>query len=316
MMALTFAATPRARPEQPASRPRGRRGRAVRRSLTGWAFAGPATLIVVGLSIFPAVWAFFISRTKWNGIAPATEVGWRNYQRIVQDPDAIAAARHTLTLTALFVPGSILLGMLIAVALNRKIRLIGFYRTCIFVPYVASAAATGILASFVFNPQFGAANETLRRLGLPTQQFLENPRQALLVVCLIALWGEVGFTAVIFLAALQDIPRELVEAATVDGANAWRVFRHITLPELRPVTVFAAIWQTITAMQLFDLIYTTTRGGPLNSTQTVVYYIYELAFQTQRLGYGAAVAYLLFAVTMLLTVGVIWYSRRSGREAF
>lgn len=315
-MALTFAATPRTRPEQPASRPHGRRGRAIRRSLTGWAFAGPATLVVVGLSIFPAVWAFFISRTKWNGIAPATDVGWRNYQRIVSDPDAIAAARHTLTLTALFVPGSILLGILIAVALNQKIRLIGFYRTCIFVPYVASAAATGILASFVFNPQFGAANETLRRLGIPTQQFLENPGQALFVVCLIALWGEVGFTAVIFLAALQDIPRELVEAATVDGASGWRVFRHITLPELRPVTVFAAIWQTITAMQLFDLIYTTTRGGPLNSTQTVVYYIYELAFQTQRLGYGAAVAYLLFAVTMLLTVCVIWYSRRSGREAF
>lgn len=315
-MALTFAATPRTRPEQPASRPRGRRGRAIRRSLTGWAFAGPATLVVVGLSIFPAVWAFFISRTKWNGIAPPTDVGWRNYQRIVSDPDAIAAARHTLTLTALFVPGSILLGILIAVALNQKIRLIGFYRTCIFVPYVASAAATGILASFVFNPQFGAANETLRRLGIPTQQFLENPGQALFVVCLIALWGEVGFTAVIFLAALQDIPSELVEAATVDGASGWRVFRHITLPELRPVTVFAAIWQTITAMQLFDLIYTTTRGGPLNSTQTVVYYIYELAFQTQRLGYGAAVAYLLFAVTMLLTVCVIWYSRRSGREAF
>jgi multiple sugar transport system permease protein len=314
-MALTFAATPRtASPDVP--RPRSPRGRAARRSLTGWAFAGPATLLVVGLSIFPAVWAFFISRTKWNGIAPATDVGWRNYERIAGDPDAIAAAQHTLLLTVLFVPGSILLGILIAVALNQRIRLIGFYRTCIFVPYVASAAATGILASFVFNPQFGAANEALRRLGLPAQQFLESPSQALLVICLIALWGEVGFCAVIYLAALQDIPKELVEAATVDGAGKWRVFRHITLPELRPVTVFTAIWQTITAMQLFDLIYTTTRGGPLNSTQTVVYYIYELAFQTQRLGYGAAVAYLLFAVTMLLTVGVIWYNRRSGSGAF
>jgi multiple sugar transport system permease protein len=314
-MALTFAATPRtASPDVP--RPRSPRGRAARRSLTGWAFAGPATLLVVGLSIFPAVWAFFISRTKWNGIAPAADVGWRNYQRIVSDPDAIAAARHTLLLTVLFVPGSILLGILIAVALNQKIRLIGFYRTCIFVPYVASAAATGILASFVFNPQFGAANEALRRLGLPAQQFLESPGQALFVICLIALWGEVGFCAVIYLAALQDIPKELVEAATVDGASKWRVFRHITLPELRPVTVFTAIWQTITAMQLFDLIYTTTRGGPLNSTQTVVYYIYELAFQTQRLGYGAAVAYLLFAVTMVLTVCVIWYNRRAESGAF
>jgi multiple sugar transport system permease protein len=314
-MALTFAATPRTQQGvQP--RARGPRARAVRRSLTGWAFAGPATLIVVGLSIFPAVWAFFISRTKWNGIAPAVGLGWRNYQRIAEDPDAIAAAQHTLVLTALFVPGSIMLGILLAVALNQRIRLIAFYRTCIFVPYVASAAATGILASFVFNPQFGAANEALRRLGIPTQQFLESPREALFVIVLVALWGEVGFTTVVYLAALQDIPKELVEAAVVDGAGRWRVFRHITIPELRPVTVFITIWQTITAMQLFDLIYTTTRGGPLNSTQTVVYYIYELAFQTQRLGYGSAMAYLLFAVTLILTVIVITYNRRRGSEAF
>lgn len=314
-MSLTFAATPRTAPAAPL-RSRSRRGRAARRTLTGWGFAAPATIIVIGLSIFPAVWAFFISLKKWNGIAPSVSIGFRNYQRIAQDSDAGAAAKHTLVLTLIFVPASILLGILIAVALNQKIRLIGFYRTCIFVPYVASAAATGILASFVFNPQFGAANELLRRIGLPEQQFLESPKEALFVIVLIALWGEVGFTTVVYLAALQDIPKELVEAARIDGASSWRVFRHITLPELRPVTVFTSIWQTITAMQMFDLIYTTTRGGPLNSTQTVVYYIYELAFQTQRLGYGAAVAYLLFAVTMLLTVGVIWYSRRTGSEAF
>ncbi|MFD0520801.1 carbohydrate ABC transporter permease [Paractinoplanes durhamensis] len=268
------------------------------------------------MSIFPAVWAFFISRAKWNGIAPATQVGWRNYQLLLQDPDMIAATKHTLLLTALFVPGSIVLGIVIAIALNQKIRLIGFYRTCIFVPYVASAAATGILAGFVFNPQFGVANDVLRHLGLPQQQFLENQHQAIYIICLIALWGEVGFTTVIYLAALQDIPKDLIEAARMDGASKWRVFRHVTLPELRPVTVFAAIWQTITAMQLFDLIYTTTRGGPLNSTQTIVYYIYELAFQTQRLGYGAAAAYLLFIVTLLLSLLVIWYSRRRGSEVF
>jgi multiple sugar transport system permease protein len=312
----TVFAAPTSTLNHPAHRSRPRRGRAARRTATGWAFAGPATLVGVGLQIFPAIWAFFISRTRWNGIAPATDIGWRNYQRMAQDPDLAAAAQHTLVLTVIFVPASVLLGLLIAIALNQRIRLIGFYRTCIFVPYVASAAATGILASYVFNPQFGVANDALRQVGLPAQQFLENPRQALVVVCLIALWGEVGFTAVIYLAALQDIPRELVEAAVIDGATRRRVFRHVTLPQLRPVTVFVAIWQTITALQLFDLVYTTTRGGPMNSTQTIVYYIYELAFQTQRLGYGAAVAYLLFAVTMLLTGLVIWYSRRNDSEAF
>jgi multiple sugar transport system permease protein len=317
-MTVTFAASAGTRParhHEPSGRRRPR-GRAVRRALTGWAFAGPATLVVVGLSIFPAVWAFFIARTRWNGIAPATAVGWRNYERIVRDPDMGAAAEHTLVLTALFVPAAILLGMLVATALNQRIRFIGFYRTCIFVPYVASAAATGILASWVFNPQFGGANAVLSRLGLPEQQFLESPSQALLVVCVIALWGEVGFATVIYLAALQDVPKELVEAAICDGASRFRVFVHVTLPALRPVTVFMVVWETITALQMFDLIYTTTRGGPLNSTQTVVYFVYELAFQTQRLGYGAAVAYLLFAVTMVLTLVVIWYGRRGGREAF
>jgi multiple sugar transport system permease protein len=296
--------------------PRRRWRRGLRRAATGWAFAGPATAVVVGLSIFPAVWAFLISRSKWNGISPARDVGWRNYQTMAQDPQLAAAVGHTLWLTALFVPSSILLGMLIAVALNRRIRLVGFYRTCIFVPYVASAAATGILASFVFNPQFGVANDTLRRLHLPAQQFLESRGQALLVICVIALWGEIGFTAVIYLAALQDIPVELVEAAVTDGAGRLRVFWHVILPELRPVTVFTAVWQTITAVQLFDLIYTTTRGGPLQSSETVVYYVYELAFQTQRFGYGSAVAYCLFAATMLLTLGIFWYSRRAKVEAF
>ncbi|GAA0232862.1 sugar ABC transporter permease [Cryptosporangium japonicum] len=301
---------------KPASAPRAPRGRGARRALTGWAFAGPATVVVIGLSIFPAVWAFFISRTKWNGVAPPTDVGWRNYQRLAEDSNALDAAKQSLLLTATFVPLSILIGLFVAVALNRKIRFIGFYRTCIFVPYVASAAATGILAGYVFSPQFGMVNEALRSLGLPAQGFLESPSQALLTIVVIALWGEIGFVAVIYLAALQDVPKELVEAAIVDGAGPWRVFRHVTLPQLRPVTVFATVWQTITALQLFDLIYTSTRGGPLNSTQTVVYYIYELAFQTRRLGYGAALAYLLFAVTLLLTVLVVWYGRRRGSEVF
>ena len=233
-LATDRVAQPRSRKPRPASAtPPSQWRRRLSRAATGWAFAGPATVIVIGLSIFPAAWAFLISRTKWNGFTPATNVGWRNYQTMAQDPELSAAVGHTLVLTALFVPSSILLGMLIAVALNRSIKFVAFYRTCIFVPYVASAAATGILASFVFNPQFGIANDALRRLHLPTQQFLESHTQALTVICIIALWGEVGFTAVIYLAALQDIPKDLLEAAAVDGAGRIRTFWHVTLPQLR-----------------------------------------------------------------------------------
>jgi len=284
--------------------------------LTGWGFVAPPTLIVLGLSVFPALWAFYLSRRNWDGISPSTPAAWSNYERLLDDPQLRSAVSHTLVFTAIFVPASIIIGMLLATALNRRLRLVAFYRTAIFVPFVASAAATGILANYVFSPQFGIANAALRVLGLPEQQFLESDSQALLTLCVISLWGEIGFTVVIYLAALQDIPESLVEAAIVDGASTWRVFWHIKLPQLAPVTVFATVWQTITALQLFDLVFTTTKGGPLGATQTVVYYVYYQAFQLTHYGYASAVAYILFGFTLLITVGVIAYSRRVKMEAF
>lgn len=286
------------------------------RNFTGWSFAGPATLVVLALSVFPALWAFVISRSKWNGIAPPRQIGWGNYERMLQDPSLGSAVRNTVVFTGLFVPTSLFLGLLIAIGLNQKIRFIGFYRTCIFVPFVASAAATGILASYVFNPQFGIVNAGLRLLGLPPQQFLESPRQVLTVLTVISLWGSVGFVVVVYLAALQDIPKDLVEAAMCDGANRRQVFRYVTVPQLTPVTVFTAVWQTITALQLFDLVFTTTRGGPLGASTTVVYFIYRAAFQISQYGYASAVAYGLFAATMLLTLGMVVYARRRNLEAF
>jgi multiple sugar transport system permease protein len=303
-------------PGAPVQRRRRRGRRVFTGTVTGWAFAGPATVIVVGLSIFPAVWAFLISRTRWNGIGRQRPLGWRNYSNLVQDPDLLAAVRHTMLFTAVFVPASVFAGMMLAIALNQNIRLVGFYRTCIFVPYVCSAAATGILATFVFNPQFGIANAALRVGHLPQQQFLESRTEALWILCLILLWGEIGFTVVIYLAALQDIPKDVVEAALVDGASRRHVFRYVTLPHLAPVTLFTSVWQTVTALQLFDLVFTTTRGGPLGATQTIVYYVYSQAFRAQKYGYASAIAYGLFAFTLLLTLGVFLYSRRKRIEAF
>jgi len=315
-LALAAPVPQRGDPARPGSPRWARTRRRLVGDLTGWAFVGPASLVVLGLSIFPAGWALLISRQKWNGIAPPKDLGWLNYQRMATDEDLASAVNHTIVFSALFVPISLLMGLLIAIALNQPIRLIGFYRTCIFVPFVASAAATGILASYVFNPQFGVVNAGLRSLGLPTQQFLESPSQVIPVLTVISLWGSVGFVVVVYLAALQDIPRDLTEAAVVDGANRRQVFWYITVPQLRPVTVFTTVWQTITALQLFDLVYTTTRGGPLGASQTVVYYLYYQFRELQRYGYASAVAYGLFAVTMLITLGMVVYARRTGTEAF
>lgn len=315
-MALLDVVAPRTEPAPDPGHRAHRRRRRLFDDLTGWGFAGPATLVVLGLSLFPAGWALVISQQKWNGIAEPKPVGFANFAQLAEDPGLVEAIDKTVLFSALFVPTSLVMGLLIAMALNQPIKLIGFYRTCVFVPFVASAAATGILASFVFNPQFGVVNAGLRALGLPQQPFLESATQVLPVLVVISLWSSVGFVVVVYLAALQDIPRDLVEAAICDGAGPLRVLWHVTLPALTPVTVFTAVWQTITALQLFDLIFTTTRGGPLGGSTTVVYFIYEQAFRLHRYGYASAVAYGLFAVTMLLTLAMIWYSRRRGVDAF
>lgn len=298
-----------------AGRSRARR-RARLRTLEGWAFVGPATLFVLGLSIFPAGWAFLLSLQKWDGFSEAKFVGTGNYSKMLSDQELWDAVAHTGLYTLLFVPASILLGLFLAVALNRKIRFIGFYRTAIFVPFVASAAATGILSTYLFNPQYGLVNNVLRVIGLPQQGWLEDKAEAMVVIALMSLWGQAAFTTVIYLAALQDVPGELLESARIDGANRWQAFWHVSWPQLAPVTVFVSIWQTIGAIQLFDLVYTTTRGGPLDSTKTIVYFLWEKAFKVLQFGYGSAVAYGLFALTLVITIAVVLYSRRAKVEAF
>lgn len=292
------------------------RGKGTRRFFEGWTFVGPASLIVVGLSIFPAVWAFILSLQEWDGFSEPTFIGGDNYARLVADPEFLDSIMHTLFYTILFVPSSVLAGLFLAVALNRRIRFIGIYRTAIFVPFVASAAATGILTTYLFSPQFGVVNNVLRTIGLPAQEWLEDPSQAMIVIAIMSLWGQAAFTTVIYLAALQDIPADLIEAARIDGANRWQTFWRVVWPQLAPVTVFVTIWQMIEAIKLFDLVFTTTKGGPLDATKTIVYFVWERAFRGLEFGYGSAAAYVLFALTLLITLAVVVYSRRGDKEAF
>jgi multiple sugar transport system permease protein len=316
-MTVTTTRPPRPGDAQ-ASRPSrpGRRKKSIRQALEGWGFVAPAMVIVLGLTVFPAVWAFILSFQKWDGFSDAESVGGANYQAMFSDPELQSAVVHTLVYTVLFVPASVLLGLFLAVALNRRIRFVGLYRTAIFVPFVASAAATGILTTYLFSPQFGLINNVLRVLHLPQQGWLEDRHEAMIVITIMSLWGQAAFTTVIYLAALQDVPGDVVEAARIDGANSWQIFWRVVWPQLAPVTVFVTIWQALQAIQLFDLVYTTTRGGPLEATETIVYYLWKVAFQNLQFGYGSAVAYGLFFVTLLVTIGVVLYSRKTGREAF
>ena len=300
---------------EPTAPPRTFAQRLLGENPTAWAFVLPATVIIVGLAIVPIGWSLLLSFNSADLIAPATWVGLSNYDALLDDPGLRDAIKHTVVYTGLFVPISIALGLLLALGLNRRIRLIGFYRTAILAPFIASVAAQGVLFSFIFDQRFGVANALLETVGLPTQGFLGDPDQALFVIVLIGIWGGIGFPLVIYLAALQDVPRDLVDAAAVDGSRRWATFWHVVMPQLLPVTVFLVAWQTLLSLQLFDLVYATTRGGPLDATVVIVYYVYNQAFVLFNAGYAAAVAYVV-AVFLLLLVGAqLLYSRFRARHA-
>ena len=270
--------------------------------LAGWAFTLPAVVLIVVFGIVPIVWSGIMSFQANDLVSAPHWVGMANYRALLHDPAFAASVRHTVLYTVLFVPLSVAGAMLVAWALNRKLHGVRFYRLAVFVPVVTSTVATGIIFLWLLDPVFGLVNFFLSKLGIPAQGFLSNPNQALYCIVAMTIWGWLGFDVIIYLAALQGVPQELIEAAEIDGAGKWSSFRNVVLPFLRPATLFLVVWSTISALQLFDEIYVTTRGGPLGSTTVVVFYLYQQAFQFFNAGYGAAIAYVLFLAILVITV--------------
>jgi len=301
----TFTVDPRSR----AAAKRRSRGEGA----TGWAFVSPSVLIILGLSVVPVLWSLLLSFQVNDLVSPSQWVGLANYKALAKDPEFGAAVQHTLVYTVLYVPLSVVGGLAFAVMLDRKIRFIGLYRTLVFVPFVVSAAAQGVLFSFVLDPEFGAANSVLHKLGLPAQGFFSDPGQALYLLVAISLWSGTGFCVIVYLAGLQGVSTELVEAARIDGAGRFAVLRHVVLPALTPVTIFLLLFQTINALQVFDLVFVTTKGGPLGSTTVIVYFIWEKAFKTFTAGYSAAAAYTLAVALLVIGVALQLYRRRVAR---
>ncbi len=262
--------------------------------LAGWAFVTPAFILIAIFALIPIGWSLILSLQNNNLLAPAHYVGLANYKALSTIRSFAPPIGHTLVYTALFVPVSMVGALGLAVALNRKIRGIRFYRLAVFVPLVTSTVATGIVFLWLLDPTFGLVNYVLHALGIPQQQFLQDPNEALYCIVAMTVWGWLGFDVIVYLAALQGIPEELLEASEIDGASKWSTFRSVVVPLLGPATLFLVVWSTINALQLFDEVYVTTRGGPLGSTTVIVYYLYEQAFQFFNGGYGAAVAYVLF----------------------
>jgi multiple sugar transport system permease protein len=280
-------------------------------ALAGWAFVAPSVFLLIAFGLIPIVWSVLLSFENNDLLGTSQFIGLGNYRRMASDPAVASAIGHTLTYTLLFVPISVFLALVVAVALNRRIRFVRFYRIAVFIPLITSTIATAIIWSWLLDKDFGLVNYALSLVHIPAQGFFQSPSQALNSIVAMTVWGWLGFDVIIYLAALQGVPQELIEAAQIDGASTWSIFRNITLPLVAPATLFLIVWGTINALQLFDEVYQTTRGGPLGATTVLVYYLFTSAFQNFEAGYAAAVAILVFVGILIITVIQLWIGKKT-----
>jgi raffinose/stachyose/melibiose transport system permease protein len=284
-------------------------GRAVtrsqwRRRLEIGLFAGPALLVYLSFVLLPVVLAAVYSFFNWNGLGPLTQfIGFDNYVRALTDPVFVGAVRNNLVIVvaSLLVQGPIAIA--VALLLNRKLRGRTLLRVLIFVPYVLSEVVAGLAWRLLLQPQ-GPFDALLASVGLSglRQLWLADTSLVLWTLFAILCWKYIGFAIILFLAGLQAIPEELSEAAQIDGAGWWQTQLHITIPLLGPTIRIWAFLSIIGSLQLFDLVWVTTGGGPANATVTMATYMVQYGFQRSQLGFGSAVAVILFVISLVFAL--------------
>ena len=294
--------------------PRSRRSRRAADNLTGWTMLGPSVLLIGLFGVFPVFWSFAMSFQRNDLQTPAEWIGLKNYHQLASDPVFADSVKHTVIYTALFVPITLVGSLLVAGALNRRIRGIALYRLAVFIPVIVSTVATGVIFNWLLDPEYGLVNSLLNKAGLPSQGFFTSTNEALVTVVAMTVWSWIGFGALIYLAALQGVPADLLEAAQLDGCTKLGAFWRIQVPLLRPVSAFLLVWLTINAFQLFDEVYVTTKGGPLHSSTVIVYYLYQQAFNYFHAGYAGAMAVLLFLVIAIITLVQLRLTRDADEQ--
>lgn len=277
-------------------------------------FLGPYALAFTGFIVLPFFVALVLAFMNLDLTSqhPPQFVGFDNFREAISDRYFWKAALATLTFVVLSVPSTITLALLLALGMNSMARSRNAVRAVLFLPGMLNVAVAAILWQWFYNGEFGLLAHLLQKVGLNPIPFLSDKNLVWPAIVVMTLWWTIGGTAVIFLAALQQIPSQLFEAAQLDGANAWQRFWAITLPSIQPVMLFITIINTIGAFQVFGQPYLLTRGGPELATRGVVQYIYETAFNNYRLGYGAAMSWLLFAIIAVFAFVQYRVMRRGG----
>lgn len=290
------------RPRRVARRAAFRRRRHLREVLTAYLFVLPAALILLVFQFIPAVDVFRLSFTDRLLLRPTSAfAGLANFQRLLSDERFWNSVWNTFYFVGVSVPIQTGLALLLAIALARKMRGVAIFRTIFFLPVVASMVGVSVIWDWIYHPSLGIFNAVLGQFGLEPINWLKDPVWAMPAIILLVVWKGTGYYMVIYLAGLLDIPDQYYDAAKIDGANRWHLFRNVTWPLLAPTTYLILILQMINSFQVFAAVYILTGGGPRRSTEVVVYYLYERAFQSLEFGYASAVSVVLFLFLLVLT---------------
>jgi multiple sugar transport system permease protein len=289
----------------------------------GLIFISPWLFGFIVLGVFPILYTFFLSLTRYSGIRPPVLIGIANYQRMAADPLFLKAAYNTLYYTFLAVPIGVVVAMVLALAMNRKVREVSIYRAIYYLPSILPLFVISFIFVVLLNPGYGLVNWVLSALGLPSPNWLGDPAFTKLSLVLIAQLGA-GQFALVFLAGLRGVPIDLYESADIDGAGGWQKFRNISLPMLTPIILYDLIIGLSFGLQVFTSAYILTGGGRTaagadNSLLTYVFYLYKQAFQFGQMGYAASMSVVMFIVSLILAAAVFRWARSwvfyGGEEA-
>ncbi|WOH76937.1 sugar ABC transporter permease [Bradyrhizobium sp. NDS-1] len=272
--------------------------------MAAYALAGPAVLLLFLLFFVPVIAVFVIALTDWQfGAHTFAFVGIANFREVFADDGFRASLLNTVIYVLIVVPGTVILGLAIAMLIESGRSLRALYRAIHFLPFMATLAAMAIAWEALLHPTIGLVNQTFSALGLPTANWLRDEVTALPVLAIIGIWQNLGFAMVLFLAGLKSIPRDLYDAAEIDGADLWLDrFRTVTLPMLGPVLMFVVIVVALRAFEAFDTVKVLTKGGPGHASDVLLYTLYRESFEFLRTGYGAAVAVVFLIIVVALTL--------------
>ncbi len=293
---------------------RGRTSRGMTRWVPYLFLAAPLALFLMWV-IGPMIYSFYLSLTNWDGVSAPTFIGLRNYVRLFNDPIFWTALLNNAKWVVSFITAPVVIGLALAMILNRDIPGAKAIKSAFYSPYIIAPVVIGLIWGWMYQPANGLFSSVLHLLGVEkTPGWISDPRLATWCIIAAAIWRQVGYIMTLYLTGLQGVDPSLIDASQVDGCNFWQTFRHVIFPLLSPVTVVVVVISIIDSLRSFDLVFVMTRGGPANSSSVLANMMYIEAFNNYKMGYGAAIAVVLFLITAIFIFIYLWQTLRTELE--